>query len=327
MSKTRAIVFPGVRQATLQPCQPPAIKSTELLIKTEYSGVSQGTEIWAYLGNRPELTFPTVPGYQSVGIIEEVGSDASGYEPGQRVLFHRSRLSENWTETWMGGHVSLAAVPIDNDPPPVIIPEGVDPVAATLSALAAVSLRGIEMLDIQFGDLVVVTGQGLIGQAAAQLAHIRGATVIATDIHAKRLELSQQYSADIVVNPMKENLGKVVRNIKPNGADAVIDTTGRSEAFAECIDLLRWEGQFLMQGYYPKPITFDFHATHMKKPKIAVTCGIGDTVRTLELMRTGKLNWRELVTHLVPVNEAPALYEKMANADPEILGVVFDWKE
>jgi 2-desacetyl-2-hydroxyethyl bacteriochlorophyllide A dehydrogenase len=306
--------------------EPPALDAGELLVRTEYSGVSQGTEIWAYTGHRPELQFPTVPGYQTVGVVEQVGEGVEGFAVGQRVLWHASRLPAQWPATWMAGHVSLAVVPVKHDPPPRVIPNEVDPVAASLAALAAVSLRGIDMLDIRPGDLAVVTGQGLIGQASAQLARLRGATVIATDLSAKRLQLSKAHSADLVANPRDGDLKQLVTSLRPNGADLVIDTTGRSEAFAECVALLRWEGQFLMQGWYPKPITFDFHATHMKKPKIAITCGIGDTDRTLELMRYGKLDWRPLVTDLVPVGDAPAIYQKLAANDPDTLGVVFDWK-
>ena len=100
-----------------------------------------------------------------------------GFAVGQRVLFHTSRLPAEFPETWMAGHVSRAIVPVKSDPAPRVISDELDPVAASLAAMAAVSLRGIEMLDVRFGDLVVVMGQGLIGQASAQLARARGATV------------------------------------------------------------------------------------------------------------------------------------------------------
>jgi len=209
------------------------------------------------------------------------------------------------------------------------VPEGVDPIEAALSSLPAVALRGINMLDVRIGDLVVVTGQGLIGQGSAQWARLRGATVVATDLSPKRLDLSRKYSTDIAVNPREQDLGEVVKSIKPAGADVVIETTGRSDMFAPCIDLLRWEGQLLLQGYYPDPITFDFHTTHAKKPKIAVTCGhdLGGIATALEMMKLGKMSFRELVTHLVPAPEAPALYPLMAAGNPDILGVVFDWRK
>lgn len=320
-----AIVFPSENKVEVQEYRPPALRDGELLVRTEYSGISQGTEIWALIGQRPELKFPTIPGYQSVGVIEQVGPGVTGYAVGQRVLWHRSRLPDTWPDTWMAAHVSHATVPVDGAPPPRAVPEGVDPVAAALSPMAAVSLRGVEMLKIGIDDLIVVMGQGLIGQTAAQWARLRGATVLATDLSDRRLELSRKNSADIVINPTRTDLPQQVRALRPAGADVVIDTTGRSEAFAECIDLLRVQGQFLMQGYYPRPVTFDFHATHLKRPTIAISCGIGDTDRVLDMLRYGRLNLRPLVTHLVGLEQAPDLYARMAASDPEIMGAVFNW--
>jgi 2-desacetyl-2-hydroxyethyl bacteriochlorophyllide A dehydrogenase len=327
--QVHAIVFPAPHAVEIQSYRLPVLGADELLIRTEYSGVSQGTEIWALTGKRYEIQFPTVPGYQSVGIIEEIGSEVSSFAVGQRVMFASSRLAEHFPPTWMGAHVSHALVPANGERAPIDIPEGTDPVAAALSALPAVSLRGNSMLNIGIGDLVVVTGQGLIGQGNAQLAKLQGATVVATDIGAKRLELSRSVSADVVVNVKEQNLEEVVRSIKPEGADVVIETTGRSEQFAPCIDLLRPLGQLLLQAWYPQPISFDFHKTHLKRPTIAVTCGFDatETQQCLELMRRNKLHYRELVTHLLPFGQAPGVYEQLLANSPDVLGVVFDWNK
>ncbi|MDQ2799290.1 MAG: zinc-binding alcohol dehydrogenase [Armatimonadota bacterium] len=318
----QALVFPAPHQVELQSYEVPALQPDEIRVRTEYSGVSQGTEIWALTGRRPELSFPTVPGYQSVGIVEECGPEARGFSVGQRVLFLSSRLSPDFPPTWMGAHVSQALV---RDAIP--LPNGADPVAAALAALPGVSLRGLNMLSVSIGDLVVVLGQGLIGQGSAQLARLRGATVLATDISPTRRRLSAAHSADIVLDPRAQDIGEAVRTLKPAGADVVIETTGRADMFAPAIDLLRWEGQLLLQGWYPDPITFDFNTTHGKKPTIAVTCGMDTPViaTCVDLMVQGKLRWRDLVTHLVPVAEASALYGQMAEGDPNLLGVVFDW--
>ena len=104
------------------------------------------------------------------------------------------------------------------------------------------------MLTIRPGDLVVVMGQGLIGQGSAQLARQRGATVLATDIGSTRLRLSRETSADHVINVREQDLRAAVHDLKPSGADVVIETTGRAEQFAPCIDLMRTQGQLLLRG-------------------------------------------------------------------------------
>lgn len=322
----QAIVFTGENQVEIQSHEVPDLRPTDVLVRTEYSGVSQGTEVWALTGRRPELTFPTVPGYQSIGVIEQVGAEVEKFAVGQRVLFSASRLPDSFPYTWMGAHVSHAVVSTLSH---VILPlaAGTDPVAAAISTLPAVSLRGLNMLKINIGDLVVVTGQGLIGQGSAQLARLRGATVLTTDIGEKRLALSRANGADAVVNVREQDLSEVVQALRPEGADVVIETTGRSDQFAPCIDIMRQQGQLLLQGWYPQPISFDFQVTHSKRPTIAITCGFdADELATcLEMMAQGKLHLRELVTHLAPVSEAPGIYRQLASNDPEMLGVVFDW--
>jgi len=324
MSQFQAVVFPEPNRAEIQTFDLPTIEPNEILVETEYSGVSQGTEIWAYVGKRPELQFPTVPGYQTIGRIIEVGEHTKGFQVGQRIMVNTSRLPKKLPETWMGAHsshiITKEAIPV---------PDGCDPIGAAISALPAVSLRGIKMIDIAIGDVVVVIGQGLIGQFSAQLARLRGAMVIATDVIGERLTLSKANSSDITVNVKESDLKKVVAAIAPKGADAVIETTGRADQFPTCIDLLRWEGQLLLQGWYAQPISFDFHATHMKKPRVAITCGFDfiDTATCLNLLSHNKLKLRELVSHLVPIAEAPGIYPRLANNDPSFLGVVFDWKK
>lgn len=326
--KAQAIVFPSKNEVDVQSYDVPAVNEGELRVRTEYSGVSQGTEIWALTGQRPELQFPTVPGYQSIGVIEEING-ATNYQIGQRVMFATSRLPDEFPPTWMGAHVGQAILPERGGKAPLILPENCDPIASALSALPAVSLRGLNMLNIKIGDLVVVTGQGLIGQGSAQLARLRGATVVVADMSAPRLWLSKQTGADYAVNVKEENLNEVVRGINPAGADVIIETTGRADQFAPCIELMRAQGQLLLQGWYPEPITFDFHATHGKRPTVAITCGFdsGETAQCLTLMSQDKLRFRELVTHLLPVSQAPQIYPQLAANTPDVLGVVFDWSQ
>jgi 3-hydroxyethyl bacteriochlorophyllide a dehydrogenase len=302
MSQFQAVVFPEPNCAEIQTFDLPSIESNEILVETEYSGVSQGTEIWTY----------------------QVGSATSGFKVGQRVMVNTSRLPKTLPETWMGAHSSHIITK-----EAILVPDGCDPIGAAISALPAVSLRGIKMIDITIGDVVVVIGQGLIGQFSAQLARLKGAVVVATDVIGERLVLSKANSADITVNVKENDLKKAVASICPKGADAVIETTGRADQFATCVDLLRWEGQILLQGWYAQPISFDFHATHMKKPRVAVTCGFDfiDAATCLNLLRYEKLKLRELVSHLVPIAEAPGIYPRLAKNDPSFLGVVFDWKK
>ncbi len=318
--EARAIVLVEPHKVELLAHELPEPRDDELVVRTEFSGVSQGTEMDALRGRRPELSFPTVTGYQSVGTIEHAGPAVRGLAPGQRVLFTSSRLPRSYPFTWMAGHVSHAVVAARAA---LALPERVDPVEAALASLVGVALGGISQLEIGIGQVVVVNGQGMIGQCAAQLARLRGAIVLASEPAPERRERSRAASADEALEP--DELPRRLRELAPRGADVVIETSGRAAELARCLEWLRPEGQILLQGYYKDPITFEFHAAHLKKPTLAIACGIGDLRTALSLLAWRRLRLRELVTHLVAPAQAPELFARMERGDPGVLGVVFRW--
>lgn len=302
----------------------PALRDDEVLVRTEYSGVSQGTEVDAFRGARPELSFPTVTGYQSVGIVEQVGAAVTGFAVGDRVLFSTSRLPDDYPFTWMASHVSHAVVSTTSRPP-IRVPAEVDPVEAALTAMVAVGLGGIQQITIGLGDVVHVNGQGLIGQASSQLARARGAVVVASDLSELRRSLSARHSADVVVDPTADDLDAVLRELAPAGVDAVIETTGRADQLAPSVQRIRTGGTVLLQGYYRDHLDIDFHPTHIKKPAIVAACGFGDLRLAMSLLRWKRARFRDLVTELVAPSRAYELFTRMEQADPGLLGVVFDW--
>ncbi|MFM8531150.1 MAG: zinc-binding dehydrogenase, partial [Ilumatobacteraceae bacterium] len=227
--------------------------------------------------------------------------------------------------TWMAGHVSHAVVSTTGRAP-IKLPNEVDSVEAALTAMIAVGLGGIQQIRVDLGDVVLVSGQGLNGQASAQLARARGATVVTTDLSSTRIGLSAAHSADIAVDLKNTDLDAVLRELAPNGVDVVIETSGRSDQFAPSVGRIRTQGTILLQGYYKQQIEIDFHPTHIKKPTIAAACGFGDLRMALSLLRWRKVRFRELITHLADPAEAPDLVARMEAADPDILGVVFDWR-
>jgi len=225
----------------------------------------------------------------------------------------------------MAGHVSHA-VASTSSRAPIKLSDEVDPVEAALTAMVAVGLGGIQQIRVELGDVVLVSGQGLIGQASAQLARSRGAIVVTTDLSPTRVRLSGEHSADVAVDLNVMDVDGVLRDLAPGGVDVVIETSGRADQFAPSIDRIRTQGTVLLQGYYKQHIDIDFHPTHIKKPTIAAACGFGDMRLALALLRWHKVRFRDLVTHLAAPTDAPDLFARMEAGDPDILGVVFDWR-
>ena len=327
--KTRAVVFTEPKQVDLITVTAPDPAPNEIAVRTVYSGISIGTERWGLLGRYNHWGddvaryYPYVPGYQRAGIVEAVGSAVEGFAIGDRVFSRTARIEEQDLECrgWLG-HIGCAVVA-----PDALWKLGptADMEEASLWQMPAAGAHGVRLVDVQPGQLVVVTGQGLIGQMSAQMSRLRGATVISSDLMEKRVQLSALYSADIAINAQRDNLLEVIRQIQPDGADIVIDTSGNSRLFDFLLGLIRREGRICLQGYYPDPFHIDFHPTHEKRAAVIFPCGRDDPAALVPLLNRHKLRIKPLITHRFPITQAKEAYDLMMNKPDEALGIIFDW--
>lgn len=131
--------------------------------------------------------------------------------------------------------------------------------------MVAVALGGSDLVDIALGSRALVLGQGLIGQCAAQIAAARGATVVASEPSPLRSRLS---SARTVLDPSDPLHGDRLAGLLGDGADLVVESTGRADLVGSCLAAMRLGGQILLQGYYKEPLVIDFHPWHVRQPHV-----------------------------------------------------------
>jgi len=326
---TKAIVFPEPKRVEVREVLLPELGPRDVLVRTLYSGISIGTETWTLL-NRYKGTidaFPFIPGYQRSGVVEAAGAAVTRVRPGDRVFVRACRLAKEndiHPASW-NGHVGASVCDESQVFP---LPAGCDEKEAAFGIQIAVGCLGVRMSRVSQGDIVVVVGQGLIGQMSAQAAKRRGAFVIAADLLSKRVELSARYSADLAIDASKEDLVRAVhRETAGAMADVVVEATGRASMFDACVDLVRREGTICMQGYYPDLIQIEGHHTHLKRVHVNFPCAWDDDdVRSiLRGLAKGTSAVRPLITHEYPVDEAPAAYAHILDHPGDVLGVLIDW--
>lgn len=331
--KTNAVVFPEPKRVEIQEMEVPDIGPDQVGIRTSFSGVSQGTERWALTGRYGHYDadysayFPCSPGYQAAGVVEEVGPQVGDVHVGDHV-FTMGTHFKNPDHKYPGpcqashtGYLVAAASEVWR-----VAPE-VDLAGASLFHMAGVARHGIRLTGVKEGDLVALIGLGMIGQMSAQAARRVGARVIATDLIPERVELAGAHSADRAVDANVESLEDVVRQEAPAGADVAIDTTGVSSMFDRCLGLIHEEGRIAMQGYYPDPISIDFHPTHLKRPLVSFPCGWDDQFNgeLADDMAAGKVAIDPLITHRIPFRDIAEVYEMVVEHPERSLGMVLDW--
>jgi bacteriochlorophyllide a dehydrogenase len=327
---TQAIVFPEPRRCVLEAVEVPPLGDGDVLLEVQFSALSPGTERWCLTGGlvvpgEKPLAFPHVPGYQAAGVVREVGRSVKSFAPGDRAFSRNCSAPAGWSGSWWGGHVGLHVAP---EAAVIRLPEAVPTAAAAGLLLAQVGYNGASKPLVRPGDTAVVIGEGLVGLYAAQVLRHRGARVILSGLQGFRLELGRRFAADVVFDASRGDLAAHIRDRFPKGVDIVVETASTQATVRLGAGLLRHGGHLVLNGFYPPPHNMlDWH--WLRGKELTVHCPNSRTRERLEatlaLVSSGELHIMELVTHELPLAEAPRAYGMLLDPKAEFLGVNIRW--
>jgi putative phosphonate catabolism associated alcohol dehydrogenase len=273
----------------------PEVGPGEVLIKVTRANIC-GSDVHAWHG-----TFaigglggqlPTVLGHEMVGSVEALGdgvsadSDGAPLQVGTRVVFpyfFSCRACRNCLAGRSNACVNLRMAMLGRaDEPPYFVggygdyfllpagavlytvPDAVpDDIAAGANCALSQVMYGLERVDLQLGESVVVQGAGALGLYAIAVAKARGAArVIAIDGVEERLELATAFGADAVIdinNTADKDRIKAVRRLTDGqGADVVVEVVGHPSAIDEGLKMLGQFGRYVEIGNINIGKTVDF---------------------------------------------------------------------
>lgn len=307
----------------------PEIPAGGVRIRNRCTAISPGTELACLAGLESAwFTFPTVPGYCAAGVIEAVADGVTGWAVGDRVLHYGGHRL--W-QTAVPGRDFLCR-----------IPEGVPLEQAPFARMATIAMTALRQSSIELGDDVAVTGLGMIGNLAAQLAGLQGAQVAAFDIDRSRVDLAVGCGI----------AGAVVGGIsrQANGArgySTLIEATGRAASIVEALPHMAHAGEVLLLGTPRAAHDCDLAAVlrhfHLANTALVLKPAhewirpveaipftkhsfARDSRIALELIASDRLHIAPLITHRLRPAEAPAVYRDLAAGRPGYAGVVIDWQ-
>lgn len=323
MRKT-GIEYPAAREIRFKDLgDPPALQPTQVLLVTRHSGITNGTERHALLGEHFWAgAFPSAHGYQHICTVEAVGAAVRQFKAGDTVFYGQYVGHRGWHVVDVGGGAAAAY----DSHLTIQLPGSVAARDCALLGVAGVAMRGVRRARVAPGQRVWVAGLGLIGQFAAQSARALGAHVAVSDINAKRLELARQCGAHRALDANDPGFWAALKEGGPY--DCIIDCCGVRSLLMDIYQhqLLAYKGVVLLLAVRTETV-FNWGMMHTKEASIEVSChfSLDDLKVLLHFISQGVIHVAPLITHNVPIDDAIGIYELLRDRPGEMLGVVFDW--
>ena len=313
----------------------------ELLVRKRYTLISAGTELACISGNEFWFKLPGVPGYAAISEVIGKGAEVHDFEVGD-LVFHYGKHSFYEVISHGGGEHRSGA------PLVVKVPEEIDPLPGDLCPHGDHRHHGSPCLPHRTRRWVAVTGLGLVGNLAAQLAALQGARVIGIDISRGRLELAKTCGIEQVVSPNEVAVVEHVKMLTDGiGVSTYIEATGLSKVLIENLPIVARYGEVILLGSPRAPYetnvtdmlnyihliskgSLTFYGAHeWRYPVMAdpfVKHSIERNTRIVfDLIQRGKLVVEPLLSHVFHPQDAQAAYDGLRTKTDEYYGVVFDW--
>ena len=287
---------------------------------------------------RSKLDQPIPLGYCNAGEILEVGKGMEGFSLGDRLVSN-------------GPHAEIVRVPKNLC---AKIPEGIDDDAAAFTVIGAIALQGVRLIQAGLGEYIVVIGLGLIGLTTVQILIANGCRVLGVDLDPSRCALGRQFGAEtVVVSEGQDVVEAAMAFSLGRGVDGVLITaeTKSSKPVSQAAQMCRKRGRIVLVGmagldlnrsdFFQKELTFQVSCSYgpgrydPDYEEKGHDYPIGYVRWTeqrnfeavLDLMASGRLDVKPLITHRFSFAEAGKAYDLIAKKEEPYLGIILSYEK
>jgi len=336
------VIIPAPNEVLLESLslQTDNLQANEVLLETESSFISAGTELANYTGNDPEVfvpgswcCYPWKSGYGSVGRVLDAGSD------------HRSFIGKRVYTN--GPHASIARYTTHPQYRLLAgVPDSLPLDEAVAARMAMVAMSSLDVSKPAYIRWVVVIGLGMVGNLAAQLFRLTGAQVIGIDPSAVRRRMASECGISHVFTGTEDEIQARIRELTGGRmAQVTVDAVGHSSVTLQALRLTAQGGEVIILGSPRTCVTGDltevFRNSHMRwitikgalewylpgnSPIEHAYTQEKKLHAIYQWIADGRLNVRPLITHVLPPQEIKAAYEGLLNQKEDYVGVVLKWK-
>jgi len=286
--KRKGAVMQKIHEIVFEERDIPAPKANEVLVKIKHVGIC-GSDMHYYEHGRIGdfvVENPIILGHESAGEIVEVGSDVTGFKPGDLVAIEpgytcgkcefcktgRYNLCPDVifmaTPPYDGAFCEYVAYPADWV---FKLPQGMTTLEGALVEPLAVGLHAASQGKAKIGQSAVVLGSGCIGLVTMMSLKAMGVTeVYVSDLIKKRLDLAKELGATEVFKADEVDVVKAIMDLTDGkGIDLVFETAGSIRTTQQTASLVKRGGTIVLVGMSPEGhILYDIGTLMAKEARI-----------------------------------------------------------
>lgn len=259
----KAAVLYGKKDIRCTEVPRPEIKNgDEVLVHVKMSGIC-GSDI-PRLVKETAHYFPIVLGHEFSGTVEDLGDRVKDRRRGERIACiplvpdmndansqkGNYSLSRNYSfigSREQGGWAEYVVMKAANAYP---LPDDVSDIEGAFFEPLTVGLHAVNIVGMQVGKYVAITGMGTIGLLALQSVLALGARKVCVfDIDDKKLQIARQLGADLTLNTGSAGFIEQAMDLtEGRGYDIAFETGGVPFTEVLCLKLVAVKGKVMFVG-------------------------------------------------------------------------------
>ena len=312
----------------------PKLGSGDVLVKMQACGIC-GSDLEKVYGKYAQPSNRL--GHEPSGIIAEVGKNVSDFKKGDRVFVHHhvpcyschfclhgnETMCKKYSETNLSpcGLAEQFIVPEWNVSHSGVlkIPESMSFDEAAMIEPLACCIRAWNKISFQKGDSAAIFGVGSTGMMHVMLSHTHELEkIFCIDVNDFRLDFAKKFAITEAIKSYDSELKrKVLSQTDNRGVDIAIVATGNLQALSSAIDLVRKGGTVVLFGVPSSGATLNLDISNVYSNEITLftsyAASDADTKVALELINSGKIDVKKLITHRYKISDSPKAFEHAHN--------------
>ncbi len=307
----------------------PTLNPGDILVKMQSCGIC-GSDVEKVFGKygQPSMRL----GHEPAGTIVNVGPGVVDFKKGDRVFTHHHvpcyscHLCNHGNETMCSKYYETNLSPCGLSEEYVVpqwnvlhggvlrIPNTMSFDEAAMIEPLACCVRAWNKFTYKKGDTCAVFGAGPTGMMHVMLAQANEfSRVFAFDVNDFRLDFARSFGAFPLKSADSQSTQKVLTETGNQGVDVSIVATGALSAVSDAISITRKGGTIVLFGVPSKGATMnlDMSVVYSKELTLVPSYAASDrdTKQALDLISSGKVAVKRLITHRYSLNDSQKAFE------------------